>query len=196
MNNPIRFFASTALVILSLSLASGAGYLKIEGIAGESRDTAHKDWIEIGSVENLPDLKSKEKRASLDKAKRQHAPLLITKEIDKATPALAKALDKASPRSIKELDKASPQATAKRLDKSTPKLAESLRRQPSGLGDVTLSIDGARYHLKGARIVSSETSGKRETLTIHYDSIEIADVPESAAPAQDYNSSRSNKPSS
>lgn len=60
------------------------GYLKIEGVAGESQDSVYADWIEIDSFGNgirMP--------TALSSA--EFSPLVLRKRIDKSSPLLARA---------------------------------------------------------------------------------------------------------
>jgi len=206
MKNLLRLLSASLLFALSAGSLAAAAYLKIEGVKGESRDKGHKGWIEIQSVHGLP--------ASLDDGKAASGKLVITKEIDKATPALAKKAAAAAKsakapkaQARKEMDKPAPRAAAargkpeagppaqaraaKEIDKASPKLAEAIRR-PKG-GAMTLSADGLRYRLEGARVTGVETSKGAETVTIHYESISLDSRAAQAAPAQNHNTTRSNR---
>lgn len=85
------FFMTMALCLPALS----AGFIKFDGVDGESRDKDHKGWIEITSVSQ--GMASRDAASGLATGKRQHKPVTITKSIDKASPVLAKALASGSP---------------------------------------------------------------------------------------------------
>jgi type VI secretion system Hcp family effector len=103
------------------SMAAVDAYLKIPGIDGGSKDAAHLSWITVSSITS-GDLKSEAQMEStmsigsqssgsgagkvamqtqaqphdaasgMSSGKRMHQPLVITKEIDKASPKLAEAV--------------------------------------------------------------------------------------------------------
>lgn len=76
--------------MISGSAFAGA-YLKFDGVEGESVDKDHKGWIDVLSVSGLaPQGKSREKGSGMATGKRQHAPVTITKPIDKSSPKLAR----------------------------------------------------------------------------------------------------------
>jgi type VI protein secretion system component Hcp len=82
-----------ALLLISLfitSLVHAAGYIKFDGIEGESRDSEHKGWIDLQSVSMGV---SRDAASGMATGKRQHKPLTITKEIDKSSPMLMRAKD-------------------------------------------------------------------------------------------------------
>lgn len=75
--------------------ALSAGFIKFDGVDGESRDKDHKGWIEITSVSQ--GMAARDAASGMATGKRQHKPVTITKPIDKASPVLAKALASGSP---------------------------------------------------------------------------------------------------
>lgn len=88
---------SIGLLTISLPQAFAAGYLKLGDIKGESTDSEHKDWIIIESMSS-PIFRSTQDSeptaAGMASGKRQHKPLVITKELDKASPKLQEAATK------------------------------------------------------------------------------------------------------
>ncbi len=84
---------STFIFLLTMALclpALSAGFIKFDGVDGESRDKNHKGWIEVSSVSQ--GMAPRDAASGLATGKRQHKPVTITKSIDKASPVLAKAL--------------------------------------------------------------------------------------------------------
>lgn len=66
-------------------------YLKIEGIAGESADDKHKDWIEVSDVQyavNQPRAESVSTAGGLTTGRAELFPLNFTKLADLASPVL------------------------------------------------------------------------------------------------------------
>ena len=87
----LRITAVALSFLLGSSISYSAGFMKIEGIKGESTDKEHKGWIDILSVSGLSDQgRIREKGSGLATGKRQHKPISITKPIDKASPVLAR----------------------------------------------------------------------------------------------------------
>ena len=69
-------------------------FLKVDGIPGESKDSNHKDWIEVlafrhGAVQPVSTTASSAGGAATERA--EFTPLTITKQVDKASPELWKA---------------------------------------------------------------------------------------------------------
>ncbi len=67
-------------------------FLKIDGVPGESTDSAHKDWIEILSYSHGLNQKSSGSMSSGGGASAErcdHAPFTVVKTMDKASPLLA-----------------------------------------------------------------------------------------------------------
>lgn len=169
MKTVVRVLSVFSFFAVVASSLSAAGYLKIGDIAGESKDTVHKGWIDVVSVQDLPEASTREKGSGMATGKRQHKPITITKPVDKATPLLAKSVQAAGAVKGKAAMAAAP---------------------------MTLSEGGKTYVLHGARVVSSTTKGGVEILVIEYDSCDVSDAavtPAKAATATDYNSSRSNR---
>lgn len=167
MKSYYRLIASVLASGVFASALLGAGYLKIGDIKGESTDKDHKDWIVISSVQDLPTPSTREAGSGMATGKRQHKPVKFSKPVDKATPLLAKRAE-----------------------------TDTKAKVASVASVLTFSQDGKTYVLSGAKVVSSTVKDGVETLLVSYESFEIVDKPTRAAPAQDHNSSRSNKTSS
>lgn len=76
-----------ALITCTSTSATAGGFMKFDGVDGESIDKEHVGWSDLLSISWQ--MTSRLDRASgLPTGKRQHKPLTITKEIDKATPIL------------------------------------------------------------------------------------------------------------
>ncbi len=94
----ILFAALTTAAVCSVAFS--AGYIKFDGIDGESKDSKHKDWIEVMSltgVESPPaaDVKSpRDVATGQASGRRQYQPIIIRKRIDKSSPKLAEAMAK------------------------------------------------------------------------------------------------------
>jgi type VI secretion system Hcp family effector len=81
-----------ALGLSAAHPADAAAFIKFDGIDGESQDAAHQGWIKLQSATQLPP--STGQASGQAKGKRQHKPVTITKELDKASPKLREALAK------------------------------------------------------------------------------------------------------
>lgn len=67
-------------------------YVQIEGIKGDSTDSAHKDWVEVESFSHRihqPFAAQASGRGGHSGGKAEHGDFSITKRIDTATPLLA-----------------------------------------------------------------------------------------------------------
>jgi len=96
----------------------------------------------------------------------------------------------------------------KRIDKSSPLLAKS-HNSGGEIGEMALAEDGKQFLLKNVKVVSIQKKGRQEVVTLRFQHREqFGQVQKSAAnhnttrsnrlapaaaPAQDYNSSRSNR---
>lgn len=68
---------------------NAAAYIKIDGIDGEATDSAHKDWIEIQSVQFSAKREISQGTGGMREASRpQLSDIVVTKEIDKSSPKL------------------------------------------------------------------------------------------------------------
>ena len=70
-------------------------YMQIDGIAGESLNDAHKDWIEVLSFDHMMHQPTSSTRSSAGGAttgRAQHGDFEITKHVDKSSPKLYEAL--------------------------------------------------------------------------------------------------------
>ena len=89
---------SLVLVLITLTMALptlAAGYLKFDGVDGEATDKDHRGWIEILSVSSTAS--ARDAASGLATGKRQHKPITIIKEVDKASPILARFLRSGKP---------------------------------------------------------------------------------------------------
>ena len=89
MKTALTAFLFSIAMTLCLPALS-AGFVKFDGIEGESTDKAHKGWIDVLSVSH--GVTPGDAAARQAERKRQHKPVTITKPIDKASPLLAEAL--------------------------------------------------------------------------------------------------------
>lgn len=89
----IRVIAKLTVVMgLLLSQTSfSAAFIKFEGIDGESKDDAHKEWIEILSVSNAA-LNEVPASACSRPSNPDQTVIVIEKTIDKSSPKLTQAL--------------------------------------------------------------------------------------------------------
>ena len=83
--------ALIAALVALVPEAHAAAFVKLGDIKGEATDNNHKDWIIIESMSGAI-IPEKDAATGLPTGKRQHKPLTITKEIDKATPLIAQSL--------------------------------------------------------------------------------------------------------
>ena len=92
MNNFYVLFIFGFLLISSgflISDAYGAGYIKFDGIDGESVDKDHKDWINLLSFSN--DSKIREDSVST-RYQYDVSDIIVVKELDKSSPKLAESI--------------------------------------------------------------------------------------------------------
>ena len=92
MNNFYFLFIFGFLLISSgflISDAYGAGYIKFDGIDGESVDKDHKDWINLLSFSN--DSKIREDSVST-RYQYDVSDIIVVKELDKSSPKLAESI--------------------------------------------------------------------------------------------------------
>ena len=83
--------ATAVLSLASLSL-NGAGFIKFDGIPGESTDSGHKQWIDIQSMEwGMEQEVSTDTSGGGGAGKVNFDKLLVTKSLDKSTPLLMQA---------------------------------------------------------------------------------------------------------
>lgn len=100
IQNPVCFFLLAALMLLSMNaLAQGSAlYLKVKGakqgdIKGDVTEKGKEGLIRTISFQHEVE-SPREAGSGQATGKRQHKPLVITKEIDKSTPLLMAALTK------------------------------------------------------------------------------------------------------
>ena len=160
---------SAVLAVASLffaSLASGAAYMKFDGVDGEAKDKDHKGWIDILSVSGLAE--TRDASSGMATGKRQHKPITITKAIDKSTPALAKAGWKANGPALPKVLRISDGGVTYEL---------------TGVQVVSVKQEGDKevYTLSYGGIKASHDAAMSSVRNVK------------AAEAQDHNSSRSNK---
>jgi len=94
MNNFYLLFVFGFLLIGSgflISDAYGAGYIKFDGIDGESVDKDHKDWINLVSFSDGSEIRE-------DSASTRYqydvSDIIVVKELDKSSPKLAESIAK------------------------------------------------------------------------------------------------------
>ncbi len=89
----VRILFAGLLAIGVLALAApgveAAGYLKFEGVKGESQDKDHSDWIDVISVDwGATRSTVTRSGASLRQPRLEAGTVTITKRVDKASPSL------------------------------------------------------------------------------------------------------------
>lgn len=87
-----KLFLTVIAMGTLLSAASGAGYLKLGDIKGESNDNHHKDWIEIASFSQAMHRPDMGEGATRRRGAAVMEDLKCVKELDKSSPLLARAL--------------------------------------------------------------------------------------------------------
>jgi type VI secretion system secreted protein Hcp len=79
---------TTAAAAAATSVVPSHGaFLQIQGVQGASTEAAHTGWIPIQSF-SFGVVSPRDASSGLATGKRQHDPLVITKQIDKASPSL------------------------------------------------------------------------------------------------------------
>lgn len=141
------WLALAFLVVGALS-AEAAGYLKFEGIDGESKDKDHKDWIDVLSIDwgaSKPSATAPGER--LMQPKMGAGSVTVTKRLDNASPALAR---------------------RKKFNRKTGKV---ILHAPNPRGGFL------KYELKNVMITSVSTAGTgaaaTETISLNYQEIRI-----------------------
>lgn len=162
MTKLVKLLAVGAIALSGVFLADSvfaAGYLKLGDIKGESTDQAHKDWIIIQSMSSpiMRATDSSSQTTGMASGKRQHKPLTITKELDKASPLLQ-------------------QASAN--GKVFPKVEIHMQASDSGGSRATY----LKYELKNVIITSYQTGGSAagdtvpmETFSLNYEEIRFVE---------------------
>lgn len=87
----LRAFAVACAVLGACCSLHSAGYIKFDGVDGESTDKDHKQWIDVSSV-SVPPAQTREAGSGLATGRRTYEPIRFTKRVDKASPVLAKRL--------------------------------------------------------------------------------------------------------
>ena len=82
------FVALLLCSVVSTASAADKYFLQVEGIPGESTDSAHKDWIEAVSFTHEISSSASTTGGGRAGGRAQVGPLVILKEIDKASPKL------------------------------------------------------------------------------------------------------------
>ena len=67
-----------------------AAYVQIKGVPGTSKDVAHRDWIQISAIQ-FPVTAPRDAQSGMATGRRQHASIVVTKQMDTASPLLARA---------------------------------------------------------------------------------------------------------
>ncbi len=75
----------------------GAIYLHVNGIEGESTDSGHEGWIDVLSIDWGLSSTTRDAASGLPTGKRQHEPVELTIEYEKASPKLQEALTSGTP---------------------------------------------------------------------------------------------------
>ena len=73
---------------LAPRIVRAAGFLKIEGIAGEATDKDHQSWIEIASYSSSISPMAESSSRTGSSGRSGHGSMTITKRVDMATPLL------------------------------------------------------------------------------------------------------------
>jgi len=87
----LRAFVFACAVLGACCSLHSAGYIKFDGVDGESTDTDHKNWIEVSSV-STPPVQAREAGSGMATGRRTYEPIRFTKRIDKSSPLLARRL--------------------------------------------------------------------------------------------------------
>ena len=126
--------------------ASAGVFMKFDGIDGEATDDRHKGWIDVLSVSWAMD-KRVSPGSGLATGKRQHKPLTITKEIDKATPLLMQVCSNGKPSNVEiELTRRSPTGGEETYLKIT--------MQDVIVSSYSMGVDGGAQEGPGGEVVS------------------------------------------
>ena len=91
----IGAIALLLILVGSSSEAEAAAYMKIEGIDGESKDTAHKEWSDLMSFSQTIRLQDDVTISPGETRRRGDVildDLVLVKELDKASPKLAESI--------------------------------------------------------------------------------------------------------
>ncbi len=92
MNNLYFLFIFGFLLIgsgFAISDAYGAGYIKFDGIDGESTDKDHKDWIILLSFSQGTEM---QEDSATTRGQYEVSDIIVVKELDKSSPKLAESI--------------------------------------------------------------------------------------------------------
>lgn len=89
MNRLRALFVACAALGACCNLHS-AGFIKFDGVDGESSHKDHKQWIDVASVSGAT--QTREAGSGQATGRRTYEPIIFHKRIDKASPVLAKRL--------------------------------------------------------------------------------------------------------
>lgn len=85
----LRTFVFACAALGACCSLHSAGFIKFDGVDGESTDKNHKQWIEVASVSGVT--QTREAGSGQATGRRTYEPIRFTKRIDKASPVLARA---------------------------------------------------------------------------------------------------------
>jgi type VI secretion system secreted protein Hcp len=147
--------------------AAAAGFLKLGDIKGESTDEAHKDWIDVLSI----DWGASKKPTKRDGQFKQRGPVLVqdmafTYAYEKASPKLLEALASGKQFEIVEFE----------LTKEVP--GTRICAGDDGSIPEVCNVTYLRYEMEKARITSYQTGGSTddrptETLALNFETIKV-----------------------
>ncbi len=198
-----HLLSSIFVLVLSPLLASAAVFIKFDGVDGESKDKDHKGWIDLSSVsmrssghKDWIDLQSfsqvihrdvaarnvssnRDAASGLPTGKREAASGLATGKRDVASGLPTGRRDAASGMATGKRQH-KPIRVTKRIDKSTPLLAQALSSGNS-MGNVTIQrTQGGKSEtmtLVNATVAAVEKTGNTEHVTFNYQQIRQAANP-------------------
>lgn len=92
MKNTRRLLAAAAAAVVFVASASGAGYIRFDGVDGESTDAGHDKWIDLQSISQSIQRSPSGGTGGATRGVLQFGDIVCTKELDKSSPKLAEAI--------------------------------------------------------------------------------------------------------
>lgn len=172
-----------SLLFLLVSLiigaaASGASYLKFDGVEGEAKDSAHEGWIDVLSVSGLDAARTKGEVTTND--------VVVVRELDKSSTKLAQSC--ATGTNLGNVSISSGDNTYELQNATVVSCVQKGTTQTLTLRSNSITILPNRIEMKAVAPANHNT-----TRTKNLAPAAATDaVSDSSSKTQDYNSSRSN----
>lgn len=178
--------APKSLLILLVSLitgavASGAVFLKFDGVEGEAKDSAHKGWIDVLSVSGLDTARTKGEVTTRD--------IVVVRELDKSSTKMAQSCARGT--NLGGVSISNGDSTYELQNATVVSCVHKGSTETLTLRSSSITVRPNRIEMKAAAAAPANHNTTRSN------KLAPAAAPEtessSTSKAQDYNSSRSNR---